>query len=71
MIPNGRMLQGNGHGECDILSLLFLSNHPAELSACMMIGPVSPMSFAYRDTPPHVRSVAWQGGMYVQPRSHH
>jgi hypothetical protein len=67
MIPNGTMLQWNGHGECDILSLLFLPNHLAELSTHVIFGPVGPMSFAYRDTPPHIRSVAWQGGMYVRP----
>lgn len=71
MILPGRQLQWNGRGGCDLLSLSFLPNHLAELSAYAMIGPVGPMSFAYRDTPPHVRSVAWQGGMYVQPLSQH
>lgn len=71
MILPGRQPQWNGHGRCGLLSLSFVPNHLAELSAYVMIGPVGPISFAYRDTPPLVRSVAWQGGMYVQPRSHH
>ena len=71
MILRGRRLQWNGHGRCCLPSLSFLSNDLAELSADVILGPVGPRMFAYRDTPPQERSVAWQGGMYVQPRSHH
>lgn len=48
MILPGRQLQWNGRGGCDLLSLSFLPNHLAELSAYVMIGPCGPMSFAYR-----------------------
>ena len=65
MILRGRQLQWNGRGRCGLLSLSFLPNHLTELSADLIVRSVDPMSFAYRDTPPRVRSVAWQGGMYV------
>ncbi len=48
MILPGKQLQWNGRGGCDLLSLSFLPNHLAELSAYVMIGPVGPMSFACR-----------------------
>ena len=67
MILPGRQLQWNGRGGCDLLSLSFLPNHLAELSAYVILGPVGPTMSSHRDAPPHVQSVAWQGGMYVRP----
>ncbi len=71
MILHGTTLHWNGHGECGLLSVSFLPSHLSELSVYLILRPMGPMRFACPDTPPHIRSVAWQGGMYVHPRSQH
>lgn len=66
MILVGSTLQWNGRGECGLLSISFFTNFLAELSGHVIRGPAGPTMSSHHDTPPHARSSAWQGGMYVR-----